>query len=466
MNADVDTSETMDNGSVIDDKNKASRSLMMLFESPTEDGENKKDIGSDTIEESPSKVNELQTLFTPPRKANPQLNTNELSSLFVPLKKEEPASNVKEIKDLFTPPLPQSQSRVLMRQDTQKASNKHGLQKEHMFISYDSIDYKEEELDSPMRLPTDRDSPQKSSSDKTSHSYHFPSFLNENLKENLIGSVVCALYHIVFSLALSSGITRKYSPDQSILKPITCMAALTGFIPGPLLVFVLGDENAKFDHGYLPSLYPGLDLFLAPFLAHMASIIDETLYLERIQSGNSEDHDDTAVFLTTYGVMIAISMLILSLLNILSTKIKLANLGVFLPHAVLGGFFSSVGLNIWLLSFQVDNNGKKFQSMFVLQDGETSMMRNWIEGLTHHLPSLCLGFAMFMRPELNALLMVGSVVSGYVVMFLTRTSLQQAQEVSVRLVSSLLILFFGSFSLTNLSMNNRMAGSLDLRPSI
>jgi len=94
---------------------------------------------------------------------------------------------------------------------------------------------------------------------------------------------------------------------------------------------------------FSPAIYPAADLFLAPFLAAIAERIDATLYEKDLQ-------DNDTAFLATFVVVTACFGLVLSgLLSIVAARIKLANLGLFLPYSVLCGFFSTVGILMWTL---------------------------------------------------------------------------------------------------------------------
>ena len=101
------------------------------------------------------------------------------------------------------------------------------------------------------------------------------------------------------------------------------MACVGVLLTGPMQITVLG--------GDYPALYPCLDMFMAPFLAKMASDIDDVL----VQLADSEDGgDDADVFLATFVALNAFGMVLSGILCVLAGKIKLANLASFLPYPV------------------------------------------------------------------------------------------------------------------------------------
>jgi MFS superfamily sulfate permease-like transporter len=184
--------------------------------------------------------------------------------------------------------------------------------------------------------------------------------------------------------------------------------------------------------GDYPAVYPALDMFMAPFLAKMAMDIDEVLVLQQQQQqegGGGEggeslfvDGDDTDVFLATFVALNAFGMLVCSVLCVLASHVKLANLALFLPYPVLCGFFSSVGLSIWMSSFKVDTG-------ITVQHFWGSEHRLFL--VTKHIPSLISGVALYFLAPKSPLYLIGivvcTIVLAYSTMLLTGTSLHDAQ---------------------------------------
>lgn len=191
------------------------------------------------------------------------------------------------------------------------------------------------------------------------------------------------------------------------------LAALGIWTSGPLFIYELGSQ--------VPAIYPASDLFLAPFLAGIAANIDENLYQQE-----GQQHNDDAVFLATFGLLLAVGLIGCGFLCILAARVKLANLGAFLPHSVLCGFFTTIGILIWTLGFSVDV-GEKVGT--VLTSGDLGL---WKHALIHHSPSVGIGVLMHVLGPHNPLyviLLVFSTIAGsYVFLFLMGTTLAQAQE--------------------------------------
>jgi len=236
----------------------------------------------------------------------------------------------------------------------------------------------------------------------------------EQIKPTFIGAFLFSLYQLVFCFALASAITRpshassEYSSE--LLAPMVLMACMGSLISGPLLITVLG--------GDYPSLYPCLDMFLAPFYAQMAVDIDSVL-------AEINGDDDISVFLATFVSLNAFGMLLSGLLCILAGKVKLANLAGYLPYPVLCGFFSSVGVSIWMSAFKVDT-GVTIQKAI--------MARNGIETFARHVPSILGGTALWLLGPKGAQYLVGIIASTvcltYLMMLVTGTSLDMAQDMS------------------------------------
>jgi hypothetical protein len=229
-----------------------------------------------------------------------------------------------------------------------------------------------------------------------------------------IGSFMYLLYHVVFCLALGSAIMRPNNPT-SILGLMTKTAALGALAASPVYWFGLSAE--------IPSLYPTADLFLAPFLAGLALIVDQTLAED---ASVTKDEND-AIFLATFGVLTAIGITLSSCLLVAASVFKLANLGSFLPFPVICGFFAAVGILTWTLAVNVDTGGKSIGR--VLTSGDTELM---IYALMHHIPTLIVaGFMKYLGPKNPFfVVMVVFVTIGlfYVYMFATGTSLEEMKE--------------------------------------
>ena len=234
----------------------------------------------------------------------------------------------------------------------------------------------------------------------------------EQIKPTFIGAFLFSLYQLVFCFALASAITRpshassEYSSE--LLAPMVLMACMGSLISGPLLITVLG--------GDYPSLYPCLDMFLAPFYAQMAVDIDSVL-------AEINGDVDISVFLATFVSLNAFGMLLSGLLCILAGRVKLANLAGYLPYPVLCGFFSSVGVSIWMSAFKVDT-GVTIQKAIMARDGT----------FTRHVPSILGGTALWLLGPKGAHYLVGIIAStvafAYLSMSVTKTSLDDAQDLA------------------------------------
>lgn len=191
------------------------------------------------------------------------------------------------------------------------------------------------------------------------------------------------------------------------------MACFGSLIVVPILIGVLG--------GDYPALYPALDMFMAPFLAKMAMDIDEVLVLQQ-QQGLDDDDDDTDVFLATFVALNGFGMAVCAVLCVLASHVKLANLALFLPYPVLCGFFSSVGLSIWMSSFKVDT-GITVQHFWGSEHRLFLVMK--------HVPSIISGIALYFLAPKSPVYLIGviawTIVLAYSTMLLTGTSLYEAQ---------------------------------------
>ncbi len=176
--------------------------------------------------------------------------------------------------------------------------------------------------------------------------------------------------------------------------------------------YILGDQ--------FPALYPTIDAFPAPFLVEMANIVDDMLYANGME-------DDENLFMTTFCVLSGLGLIFTGLFLFIGTKVKLANLGAFLPYPVLAGFFSTVGFLGWTLAFSVDT-GKNI--------GEVVTDANWEETkrcLLHHIPSVVVGgsisvFVSGPRKSLTPLFVLGTIPIVFMIMFFTGTSMDGARE--------------------------------------
>jgi hypothetical protein len=230
-----------------------------------------------------------------------------------------------------------------------------------------------------------------------------------NLKSTIIGSLVFLLYHIVFCLAQAATITRPHA-NHSSTGIMAKTAALGIFTAGPIFLIELS--------GQIPAIYPASDLFLAPFLAQLSETIDQVLW-----ENGMENHD--TVFLATFGAVTGVGLLLSGSLCILAARVKVANLGAFLPYSVLCGFFTTIGILMWTLGFSVDVGMKVGQ---VITSRDPTIISN---ALLHHSPSFFVGLIMHLvgvrHPSLVISLVGLTIVGSYVILWLTGTTLERAQ---------------------------------------
>lgn len=226
----------------------------------------------------------------------------------------------------------------------------------------------------------------------------------------IAGSAVSALFHIVFCLAQASAIHRPYSLIP-VMGVCVRMAAVGPLVAGVMFIYNLGEGFA--------AVCPTLDIFPAPFFAQMAAVVDRCL----VEAGLEEDD---LMFLTTFGLLTTISLVLTGMLIIIGTKVKLANLGAFLPFPVMCGFFSSVGVLLWNLSFTIDTGESVWK---VLSGGDREKMRYC---MVHHLGSLLAGTFTFIvskkYKKLMPLLAIMPIPIVYLGMAFTGTTLQDAQK--------------------------------------
>lgn len=191
-----------------------------------------------------------------------------------------------------------------------------------------------------------------------------------------VGGFMALLFHSVFCLTIGSAIIRPHGLVP-MLGLMTKMAAI-GIISAASVFWVgLSDD--------VPAIYPTVDLFTAPFLANVASVVDETLY----NDPDVHDEHNDAVFLATFGLLVSTALVLSGTLLWLASVFKLANLGSFLPSAVLSGFFAAVGVLTWTLAIKVDTNGVSLGK--IIHSGDWDVIRN---ALIHHGTSVVVGVAM------------------------------------------------------------------------
>ena len=249
-----------------------------------------------------------------------------------------------------------------------------------------------------------------------------PSSNNTNtIFTTLLGALTFSLYHIVFCLAAAATLDNNNNTTKDDVEhnnnknmgPLAQMAAMGIVVAGPIFVRMIPN---------VPAVYPTCDLFVAPFLAHAAETIQRHLQEQEEVVSTQQQH---LVFLTTFSTLMVCGFVLSGILCIAAARFKLANLGSFLPYEVLCGFFTTIGLLIWSLGFSVDT-GIKIQHLF-----QQTQSTAWT-AIVHHAPSLLVGTAMHLcgpkHPFAVILLLLFTVLAFYFVMFLTGTSLQQAQE--------------------------------------
>jgi MFS superfamily sulfate permease-like transporter len=254
----------------------------------------------------------------------------------------------------------------------------------------------------------------------------------------LVGSALYALYNLVFCLAMASSITAPHRSKVTMLGPIAKLCTMGVVAGAPLLLWGLSSDH--------PALYPVFDLFLAPFLADIATTVDTTLYEQSLSASStsrsgsnifatyasSESTTDEAerysdgAFLATYAFILSIGLLLTAIVNFLGSHVKLANIGEYLPYPVLCGFFSTVGVTLWTLAIAIDT-GKSIQHIV--------SSRNWEflqYALYHHLPSALMGILMFIFGPSNKLFVIAlvltAIIGSYAVMLAFHIPLEHAQE--------------------------------------
>lgn len=154
----------------------------------------------------------------------------------------------------------------------------------------------------------------------------------------------------------------------------------------------------------------------------------ETADIDQVLAQNDDsqsNHSDKEVFLATFVALNAFGMLLSGLLCILASKVKLANLAGFLPYPVLCGFFSSVGISVWMSAFKVDT-GEAVQK--VLASGDMSLL---LSDFGRHLPSLIAGAALYNYGPQKIGYLIGiissTVILAYTLLMITNHTLEDAQ---------------------------------------
>jgi len=239
------------------------------------------------------------------------------------------------------------------------------------------------------------------------------------------GAFMFLLYHVVFVLAFGSALMRPHHAssknNSSMLGTMAKFASVGIFGAGPFYIYRLNQD--------IPAVYPSVDLFLAPFFAQAAVVVDESLWQQQQQQQPDTDHrvDDDAVFLGSFAVLTSLGMALTAVFLWLGSTFKLANLGTYLPYSVLSGFFSAVGVLLWCLAFSVDTAGQSWKTVFF--SGDAALILN---SALHHLPSLAVGLLMNRLGPKNpffVILLIGATVTCfYSVMWWTGTTLADAQR--------------------------------------
>jgi MFS superfamily sulfate permease-like transporter len=236
------------------------------------------------------------------------------------------------------------------------------------------------------------------------------------------GGILFVLYHVVFCMACGGSITRPYSGESiGLLGDMVRYTALGIFVSCPFLVWALSDRHHKTG---IPAMYPSLDTFLPPFLAEAAAVVDKTIVedwkaglIDVLPSDQTNELLMNRLWFGSYAVVISFGMFAAGSLLILASKIKLANLGTYLPYGVLCGFFSSVGILMWKLAITIDT---------------PSHYEHWTDLLLHHLPGFVVGIAMNRlgpkHPFFVTGLLIFTVVVFYVVMMIMGISLDEARS--------------------------------------
>ncbi|CAJ1939327.1 unnamed protein product [Cylindrotheca closterium] len=375
-----------------------------------------------------SSGSQLNSVILPPLvlpDTTPSSPTSQLSSLFeTPVKTNKPvkvepiasSTTISPLNSLFQPPLPSAKQkggpRRILNNETTALLSGRDHDSNGYYKSNSRIDEGEEEDEITQSSARD-DDPALLLATTSKRKRRIPD-CGLGHPPTYAGAVMFLLYHVVFCLAQGSAIIRPHS-SRPVLGIMAKMSTLGILVSGPFYILRLGLD--------IPALYPSVDLFLAPFMAKAAASIDESL-AGRYPDG--EDYPEEAFF-GSFCVLVGIGMFLSGLFLHLGATVKLANLGAFLPYSVLCGFFSAVGVLLWALAFTVDTSGKNWKQVFFSGDSQLIL-----ESLIHHAPSLFMGIVMNILGPKNPffVLLLLFVTWGlfYLVMFLTNTSLTQAQE--------------------------------------
>ena len=169
-------------------------------------------------------------------------------------------------------------------------------------------------------------------------------------------------------------------------------------------------------------MYPTVDLFLAPLLAGVAVIVDQTL----AEDTSISEKDNDIIFLTTFGLLAAVGIIWSGTLLTLAGVFKLANLGSFLPFNVISGFFSAVGILTWTLSVNIDC-GKGIGK--ILFSGDKELLKYFF---VHHTPSFVVaGIMKYLGPK-NPMFVVFVVIATialvHCILLISGVSLEEAKD--------------------------------------
>ena len=280
---------------------------------------------------------------------------------------------------------------------------------------------------------------------KINHLFYnfFQTFLSPPV---ILGSIISSLYHVVYALALASAINRRHG-TTSLIGVIAKMAVIGTVSGASIQIAFLGKS--------LPSLYPSVDRFMIPLLVEVASCVDESLYEQAMKEIHLNKNEEIAkvllsdnTFLATFSSLAAFGLFLSSMFCFLAYSIKLANLGAFLPNAVISGFFSTIGLLLFQFAFSVDNNGLKVSDFFskyllssIIGDADNnsgSSDENRINNkqivfqcILHFIPSVIVGIIIRLCAPMHQLstplIIIGVVGGVYIFMALMGITLEEAQ---------------------------------------
>ena len=329
------------------------------------------------------------------------------------------ATGASSLQSLFQHPQPELPDRESsLNKVRSTASSSSFVESQSMFLAAKNQSQKHQDKDANVLPQADAT---RSSCWQSITSYVYKNVLPK--PTTIAGSFMFLLYHVVFCLANGSAITRPSSPDIPILGNMAKWTAIGIFASCPVLIHRLGRD--------IPALYPSVDLFLAPFLAEAARVVDQSISqdFEATSGDDGQQQMTLQLWFGSFAVLTAIGMALAGSFLLLAATFKLANLGTFLPYSVLCGFFSAVGVLLWALAFSVDMSGQTWQQVFFSEATSAALV---MKALAHHLPSLAVGILMNRlgpkNPFFVILLIVLTTCLFYVVMLITGTSLEEAQE--------------------------------------